>query len=83
MIKQVGIECENQKNKLRTVRKKYMDKVRVIEKSKTISKDDIDHMKKKIDEITDLKSKEMVEMMKKKEKELEIWLDEPVFPPLG
>ena len=72
MIKQVSVECENQKSKLRTVRKKYMDKVKVIEKSKTTSKDDVDRMKKKIDEITDSKSKEMMEMMKKKEKELEI-----------
>ena len=72
MIKQVSVECEQQKNILRTIRKKYMDKIRIIEKSKTVSKDDIDHMKKKIDEITDSKSKEMVEIMKKKEKELEI-----------
>lgn len=72
MIKQVNAECESQKNKLRTVRKKYMDRVKVIEKSKTVSKDDIERMKKKIDDITDAKSKEMVEMMKKKEKELEV-----------
>ena len=80
MIKQVSVECENQKSKLRTVRKKYMDKVKVIEKSKTTSKDDIDRMKKKIDEITDMKSKEMMELMKKKEKELEIWLDTAKIP---
>ena len=49
-----------------------MDKVRVIEKSKTISKDDVDAMKKKIDAITDTVSKEMTEMMKQKEKELDI-----------
>lgn len=72
MIKQVNAECESQKNKLRTVRKKYMDRVKVIEKSKTVSKDDIERMKKKIDDITDAKSKDMVEMMKKKEKELEV-----------
>ena len=72
MIKQVSVECENQKSKLRSVRKKYMDKIKVIEKSKTTSKDDIDRMKKKVDEITDLKSKEMTEMMKKKEKELDV-----------
>lgn len=72
MIKQVNAECESQKNKLRTVRKKYMDRVKVIEKSKTVSKDDIERMKKKIDDIADAKSKEMVEMMKRKEKELEV-----------
>lgn len=72
MIKQVNAECESQKNKLRTVRKKYMDRVKVIEKSKSVSKDDIERMKKKIDDIADAKSKEMVEMMKRKEKELEV-----------
>lgn len=72
MIKQVASECEQQKGKLRAVRKRYMDKVRVIEKSKTISKDDVDAMKKKIDAITDTVSKEMTEMMKQKEKELDI-----------
>ena len=76
----MSVECEQQKNILRTIRKKYMDKIRIIEKSKTVSKDDIDRMKKKIDEITDSKSKEMVEIMKKKEKELEIWLVERIFP---
>ena len=72
MIKQVASECEQQKAKLRAVRKRYMDKVRVIEKSKTISKDDVDAMKKKIDAINDTVSKEMTEMMKQKEKELDI-----------
>ena len=72
MIKQVASECEQQKAKLRPVRKSYMDKVRVIEKSKTISKDEVDAMKKKIDAITDTVSKEMTEMMKQKEKELDI-----------
>ena len=75
MIKQVALECEQQKSKLRAVRKRYMDKVRVIEKNVSISKDDISSMKKKIDEITDKVSKEMAEMMKRKEKELDIWLD--------
>ncbi|CBK22354.2 uncharacterized protein [Blastocystis hominis] len=72
MIKQVALECEQQKSKLRAVRKRYMDKVRVIEKNVSISKDDISSMKKKIDEITDRVSKEMAEMMKRKEKELDI-----------
>ena len=72
LIKQVGSEYELQKGKLRNVRKRYMDKVKVIEKSKTISEDDIKRMKKEIDSITDAVTKEMTEMMKKKEKELEI-----------
>ena len=72
MIKQVGTECEQQKGKLRNVRKKYMDKIRLIEKSKTVSKDEIEKMKKKIDAISDSVSKEMTEMMKKKEQSLEI-----------
>ena len=72
MIKQVALECEQQKSKLRAVRKRYMDKVRVIEKNVSISKDDIRKNKKKIDEITDRVSKEMAEMMKRKEKELDI-----------
>ena len=49
-----------------------MDKVKVIEKAKTISEDEIKQMKKQIDGITDSVTKEMTEMMKKKEKELEI-----------
>ena len=69
LIKQVGSEYELQKGKLRNVRKRYMDKVK---KSKTISEDDIKRMKKEIDSITDAVTKEMTEMMKKKEKELEI-----------
>lgn len=72
MIKQVALECEQQKSKLRAVRKRYMDRVRMIEKGVSISKDDISSMKKKIDEITDKVSKEMSEMMKQKEKELDI-----------
>ncbi|KAK8824850.1 hypothetical protein WA538_005516 [Blastocystis sp. DL] len=72
LIKQVGAECEQQKGKLRNVRKKYMDRIRVIEKSKTVSKDDVDRMKKKVDSITDGVTKEMNEMMKKKEQELAI-----------
>lgn len=81
LIKQVGSECESQKGKLRNVRKKYMDKIRVIEKSKTVSKDDVEKMKKKVDMITDSIVKEMTEMMKKKEQELDIWLGERIFPP--
>jgi len=57
---------------LRNVRKKYMDKIRLIEKSKTVSKDDIEKMKKKIDAISDSVTKDMTEMMKKKEESLEI-----------
>ncbi|KNB46308.1 ribosome recycling factor [Blastocystis sp. subtype 4] len=72
LIKQVGTECEQQKGKLRNVRKKYMDKIRLIEKSKTVSKDDIEKMKKKIDAISDSVTKDMTEMMKKKEESLEI-----------
>lgn len=83
LIKQVGAECEQQKGKLRNVRKKYMDRIRVIEKSKTVSKDDVDRMKKKVDSITDGVTKEMNEMMKKKEQELAIWLEEPISPPLS
>ena len=80
LIKQVGSECESQKGKLRNVRKKYMDKIRVIEKSKTVSKDDVEKMKKKVDTITDEIVKEMTEMMKKKESELDIWLAERISP---
>ena len=36
-----------------------MDRIRVIEKSKTVSKDDVDRMKKKVDSITDGVTKEM------------------------
>ena len=81
MIKQVSTEYEQQKGKLRNVRKRYMDKVKVIEKAKTISEDEIKQMKKQIDGITDSVTKEMTEMMKKKEKELEIWLAARKFPP--
>ena len=49
-----------------------MDRIRVIEKSKTVSKDDVDRMKKKVDSITDGVTKEMNEMMKKKEQDLAI-----------
>ena len=59
-----------------------MDKIRLIEKSKTVSKDEIEKMKKKIDAISDSVSKEMTEMMKKKEQSLEIWLVEQIFPSL-
>ena len=72
MIKQVSTEYEQQKGKLRNVRKRYMDKVQAIEKAKSTSEDDIKRMKKQIDGITDAVTKEMTEMMKKKEKELEI-----------
>ncbi|KAK8830892.1 hypothetical protein WA577_003593 [Blastocystis sp. JDR] len=72
MIKQVSTEYEQQKGKLRNVRKRYMDKVKVIEKATSTSEDDIKRMKKQIDGITDAVTKEMTEMMKKKEKELEI-----------
>ena len=72
MIKQVSTEYEQQKGKLRNVRKRYMDKVKVIEKAKSTSEDDIKRMKKQIDGITDAVTTEMTEMMKKKEKELEI-----------
>ena len=72
MIKQVSTEYEQQKGKLRNVRKRNMDKVKVIEKAKSTSEDDIKRMKKQIDGITDAVTKEMTEMMKKKEKELEI-----------
>ena len=72
LVKQVSSEYELQKGKLRNVRKRYMDKIKVIEKSKTISEDDIKRMKKEIDSITDAVTKEMTEMMKTKEKELEI-----------
>ena len=66
MIKQVSTEYEQQKGKLRNVRKRYMDKVKAIEKAKSTSEDDIKRMKKQIDGITDAVTKEMTEMMKKK-----------------
>ena len=72
LIKQVGAECEQQKGKLRMVRKRYMDKIHIIERSKTVSKDDTERLKKKIDMLSDAVTKEMTEMMKKKENELNI-----------
>lgn len=49
-----------------------MDRVRSLENNFSISEDDISSMKKRIDVITDKVSKEMSEMMKQKEKELDI-----------
>ncbi len=54
LAKLVGKRVEDRKVALRNIRRDYISRIRQMEKDKEISKDEMDGMLKKIDEITDL-----------------------------
>ncbi len=54
LAKLVGKRVEDRKVALRNIRRDYISSIRQMEKDKEISKDEMDGMLKKIDEVTDL-----------------------------
>ncbi|MBU3917803.1 ribosome recycling factor [bacterium] len=70
MVKQIKKMGENAKIPIRNIRREGNEKLKKMEKSKEISKDDQKHYEKKIQDVTDKYIKTVDELMDEKETEL-------------